>query len=72
MISKVGLGTLFEIFGPSLQVTIRYFLVMLGELERCISESNSPNKLTFWVYEEGIYRTTEPFVMFLGHIDVPT
>jgi hypothetical protein len=42
---------------------------MLGE---CFSESNAPNKWTFWGYNKGIYRTKGPFVMFLGSIGVPT
>ena len=39
---------------------------------RCFSGSNAPNKWTFWIYSDGINRTKGPFVMFMGHIGVPT
>ena len=38
---------------------LRYFVV-------------APNKWTFWIYSDGINRTKGPFVMFMGHIGVPT
>jgi hypothetical protein len=31
-----------------------------------------PNKWTFSIYKDGINRTKGPFVMFMGHIGVPT
>jgi hypothetical protein len=36
------------------------------------SGSNAPNKWIFWIYNDGINRTKGPFVMFMGHIGVPT
>ena len=45
---------------------------MLRKLEAVFSGSNAPNKLTFWIYIDGINRTKGPFVMFMGHIGVQT
>ena len=36
------------------------------------SESYAPNKLAFWIYNDRIYRTKGPFVIFNGHIGVPS
>ena len=30
------------------------------------------NKWTFWIYIDGINQTKGPFVMYMGHIGVPT
>ena len=37
-----------------------------------MDQTNAPNKWTFWRYNDGINRTKGPFVMFMGHIGVPT
>jgi hypothetical protein len=52
---------LFEFFGRSLQL---HFLIPLQVIwNRCISESNAPNKQTFWGYKEGLYLTKRPFIV---------
>ena len=59
-------------FWQSLQVTFEIFVVTLSKLEPVFSGSNAPNKWIFWIYMDGINRTKGPFVMFMGHIGVPT
>ena len=41
---------------------------MLRVVNRCFFF----NQWTFWIYNDGINRTKGPFVMFMGHIGVPT
>ena len=44
----------------------------MSSWNQCFSGANVPNKLTFWIYMDGINRTKGPIVMFMGHIGVPT
>jgi hypothetical protein len=44
-----------------------------AQLGKCFfGGSSSPNKLTFWVYMDGINQPKGPIVLFMGHIRVPT
>ena len=60
-------------FWQSLQVTFEIFCSDVAQiLKLFFSGSNAPNKLTFWIYMDGINQTKGPIVMFMGHIGVPT
>jgi hypothetical protein len=55
-------------FWQSLQVTFEIFCSDVAQSGSCFfSGSNTPNKLTFCKYIDGINRTKGPFVMFMGH-----
>ncbi|XP_055770585.1 uncharacterized protein LOC129846750 isoform X3 [Salvelinus fontinalis] len=60
-------------FWQSLEVIFfRYFVVILRKLNAVFPGTTAPNKWTIWIYMDGINRTKGPFVMFMGHIGVPT
>ena len=56
-------------FWQSLQVNFEIFCSYVAQVG---TGSNLPNKLTFWIYIDGINRTKGPFVMFMGHFGLPT
>jgi hypothetical protein len=60
-------------FWQSLQATFEIFCSDVAQFGSCfVSGSNAANKLTFWIYMDGINRTKGPIVMLMGHIGVPT
>ena len=59
-------------FWQSLQVTFEIFCSHVEQVGTSVFLDQTRQINGHWIYIDGINRTKEAFVMFMGHIGVPT